>query len=265
MICTKKSRLAHANNSDRLVGAALQKKVIVSGIVTARSSTRLGLVRESVGERSTASISRYWRLGGTSGGGGHDSRGSGGEGSNGGGGEVTARESSASVLVPAKSLREGAVQVVEGHVIEDGSEKVGIDGTVLDSTLVAIVGGLAEGHVVVGGVKREREVGEHVGVLHGDVASDAVVDSDAVLAVVPGLAESVDLVHDWASSRRLVAKVAPASVVEHVRESEQVHGVSVVIRAASSHVGSDRLDSIAAFGESSLPHGAEIVGHGHGG
>lgn len=106
-------------------------------------------------------------------------RGCGGEWSGGGWHQTVGDDTSASeVSVEAESDGESLVQVVEGHVVEDVSEEVGIDFTVSDgaslffgispSSTGLCVG--AQSRVIVGWVKWERQTGDGIYVLDGDIA-----------------------------------------------------------------------------------------------
>lgn len=171
-------------------------------------------------------------------------------------------------LVESEGLAQAVVQVVEGHVVEDGSQEVGVDHAVLLCALgfvgvskAGVVRAGAKSLVIVDWVEWVVQLGEDVVVLHADVTEPVVVlgvDHNTVLAVVPRLAESVDAVHHWASRRVRVSEVAPAAVVEDVGEGEEVHHVSLIVAASSHH-----RDNVGAVLDGGAPHARDVVGHGN--
>jgi len=172
--------------------------------------------------------------------GGHDEWDGGGEWSNGGRHECVSVDTFAGVVsVETEGNGHTVVQVVEGHVVEDVSEEVGVDFTVILSAAsffgISVVSGWvgrkAKSFVVMGCVEWIVQVSQNVIVLDHDIASFTtviMVDSDAVFAVVPPLAHTVNVVHFWTSSWFVVAKMTPATVLKDVGESEQIHDVSVI-------------------------------------
>lgn len=217
-------------------------KAVAKVVSTQQSSSLVGFVWESVWVASAALPGWDWGGGGSWCSSGDNLRGGGGEWSSGGWHQTVGHDTSASeVSVEAESDGIGLVQVVEGHVVEDVSEEVGIDFTVSDgaslffgispSTTVLCAG--AQGRVVVGWVKWERQTGDGIYVLDGDIALGwwlgvFAVDPDAIFGIVPSFTVSVDKVHGWASSGFVVTEVAPASVLEDVGQSKEVHDVSVI-------------------------------------
>jgi len=130
--------------------------------------------------------------------------------------------------------------VVESHMGEDFSEKVGIVGAVGGGTLfsgsigvLSTLGGVAHSFVVMAEFEWIGKTGDDVLVLHSDIASSCWrivggINSDAVSAVPPSVTETIDGILRWSSWKSRITKMAPASVFKDVGQSEQIHDISVV-------------------------------------
>jgi len=239
-------QLASTNNSGTSVSAALQQRSGESCGNAATSGSIVGFVWEPFWVVSAAFPGCLWDGGGSSHHGGLDNWDGGGEWSGGGWHEAVGNDTSASeVSVETEGNRESVVQVVEGHVVEDGSEEVSIDFTVISSAAsffgVSVfwvcVGNGAKSTVVVSWIEWKAQSSQNIFVLDSDIAGGSilfVVNSDAIFAVVPCLAHTVNVVHFWTSSWFVVAKVTPATVLEDVGQCEQVHDVSVISGGSES-------------------------------
>lgn len=121
-----------------------------------------------------------WGGGGSSVSGGLGDWHGGGEWSGGGWHEAVGDDTSASeVGVETEGDRVSVVQVVEGHVVEDVSEEVGINFTVISgaSTFFSVsvvsvwIGGGAESVVIVSWIEWKAQSGQNIFVLNSDIAS----------------------------------------------------------------------------------------------
>lgn len=267
------NQLAITNNRGTSIGAALQQSGSEGSSVAAVPGSLVGFVWEPVWEGSAALPCWDWGGGGSSVSGGDSDWGGGGEWSGGGWHEAVGNDTSAGeVSVETESDGESVVQVVKSHMVEDVSEEVSINFAVVPgatafggiSVVSVWVSGGAKSGVIVGWVEWKAQAGQDIGVLDGDIAgfvSIFVVDSDAVFAVVPPLAHTVDVVHRRTSSWFVVTKVAPATVLEDVGQSEQVHDVSVISGGSEGGAGDF---AGGRFAHGRVPEVGEFVAHSDG-
>jgi len=262
------------------ISATCQSDGIVSGSIAASSSSTLWSVWESIWETS-ATVLRWNTTGGNSlcGGSGSGGLDLGGwlEWSNSG---STSKNTSANgVGVKTERNRQRLVQVVEGHMSENFSEEVSIilavgngAGCGVSVPTVSCSGGVVSDTAQIGVVDVWVEwfglAGQNVFVLHIEVAlgtSVDIVNSDAVFGVPPSIAKNIDLVLGWSSWETRITEMTPASVLENVGQSEQVHNISVVSGGSHQRLGNLKLIHGGWLVEGVLPHAFEIVSHGYGG
>lgn len=253
--------------------AAFQQSGGVGVTVAATSSTLVGFVWESVWKSSAALPSWDWGSGSASVSGGLSDWGGGGKWGSGGWHQTVGNDTSAGeVSVETERNRQGVVQVVESHVVEDVSEEVGIDFTVISGAGAFIsigvdsvwVGGGAQSVVVMTWVKWKVQVSENIFVLHGNITSGSsvfVINPNTIFGIIPSLAKTINVIHRGTSSRFFVAKVAPATVFENVGKCEKIHDVSVI---ATGSEGSSGSLLASRFRHGVGPDGGEIVSHGYG-